>query len=71
MAIRKKGASKEAATKETSAKPAKSSKAPKSEAVETKVAAPARKSAQRRTKADGPVLADARAFQRSTRQSPY
>src|SRR5512141_2054229 len=71
MAIRKKAAPKEAA-KEASTKPAKSAKGSKSEAVETKAAAPARKSASARpTRADGPVLADARAFQRSTRQSPY
>ncbi len=62
----------------TSAKTAKSAKTPKKtstgEGAETKAAAPAaaRKAPVRRVERDGaPVLADARAFQRSTRQSPY
>jgi large subunit ribosomal protein L22 len=48
--------------------------AKKSAEVETPVAAPAktRKETPRgKTRDDAPVLADARAFQRSTRQSPY
>src|SRR5216684_4064780 len=62
----------------TSAKTAKSAKTPKKtstgEGAETKAAAPAaaRKAPVRRVERDGaPVLADARAFQRGTRQSPY
>jgi large subunit ribosomal protein L22 len=61
MAIRK--SAKKSATKTT-----------KSEAAEMKTAAPAaaRKTPARRVeREDAPVLADARAFQRSTRQSPY
>ncbi len=62
----------------TSAKSAKSAKTAKKtsadEGAETKTAAPAaaRKTPARRVERDdAPVLADARAFQRSTRQSPY
>src|SRR5258708_7740628 len=62
----------------TSAKTAKSAKTPKKtstgESAETKTAAPAaaRKTPARRVERDdGPGLADGRAFQRSTRQSPY
>src|SRR5205823_12312923 len=49
-------------------------KTEQAEAAETKAAAPAaaRKMPARRVERDdAPVLADARAFQRSTRQSPY
>jgi large subunit ribosomal protein L22 len=62
----------------TSAKTAKSAKSAKKtstgEGAETKAAAPAaaRKTPVKRVERDdAPVLADARAFQRSTRQSPY
>jgi len=62
----------------TGAKTAKSAKSAKKtstgEGAETKAAAPAvtRKTQARRVERDdAPVLADARAFQRSTRQSPY
>ena len=71
-ALRKKAASKEATPKETAKSPSK--KASKAEATETKAAAPAtaRKTPARRvTRDDAPVLADSRAFQRNTRQSPY
>ena len=71
-ALRKKAASKEATPKETAKAPSK--KASKTEATETKAAAPAtaRKTPARRvTRDDAPVLADSRAFQRNTRQSPY
>jgi large subunit ribosomal protein L22 len=49
-------------------------KTEQADAAETKAAAPAaaRKTAARRVERnDAPALADARAFQRSTRQSPY
>jgi len=69
-ALRKKAASREAASKETEKAPAK--KASKAEAAETKAPAAARKTPTRRTnRDDAPVLADSRAFQRNTRQSPY
>jgi large subunit ribosomal protein L22 len=71
-ALRKKSAPKEAPLKETGKTTAK--KASKAEATETKAAAPAtaRKTPARRvTRDDAPVLADSRAFQRNTRQSPY
>jgi large subunit ribosomal protein L22 len=72
-ALRKKAASKETPSKETEKTTAK--KASKAEAAETKAAAPvaARKTtpARRNTRDDAPVLADSRAFQRNTRQSPY
>jgi large subunit ribosomal protein L22 len=71
-ALRKKAASKEATSKETGKTSAK--KASKAEATEAKAAAPAtaRKTpARRNTRDEGPVLADSRAFQRNTRQSPY
>ena len=62
----------------TGAKTAKSAKTAKKtstgEGADTKTAAPAaaRKTPARRVERDdAPVLADARAFQRSTRQSPY
>jgi large subunit ribosomal protein L22 len=72
MAIRKKAAPKEAADKDVSAKPAKPAKASKAQTTATKAEAPARKSPPaRQRRDDAPVLADARAFQRSTRQSPY
>jgi large subunit ribosomal protein L22 len=48
--------------------------AKKSAEVETPVAAPAKakkETPRRQTRDDAPVVADARAFQRSTRQSPY
>ena len=67
MAIRKRAASKE--TAKSSAK-----KTAARDVEESKTAAPpaARKTAARKsTRDDAPVLADSRAFQRSTRQSPY
>jgi large subunit ribosomal protein L22 len=71
-ALRKKAASKEAPSKETGKTTA--TKASKAEATETKAAAPATgrtTPARRVTRDDAPVLADSRAFQRNTRQSPY
>jgi len=71
-ALRKKAASKETASKD--AEKATAKKSSKAEATETKPAAPAaaRKTpAPRVTRDDAPVLADSRAFQRNTRQSPY
>jgi large subunit ribosomal protein L22 len=71
-ALRKKAAPKETASKETEKAPAK--KASKGEAAGAKAAAPAatRKAPPRReSRDDAPVLADSRAFQRNTRQSPY
>ncbi len=71
-ALRKKAAPKETASKEAEKTPAK--KASKAEAAGTKAAAPAttRQAPTRRdSRDDAPVLADSRAFQRNTRQSPY
>ena len=63
-----------AALRKSASKSAAKKTAARDEAETTKTAAPpaGRKTAPRkRARDDAPVLADARAFQRSTRQSPY
>ena len=63
-----------AAIRKSASKTAAKKTAARDEEESTKKAAPpaARKTAARKsTRSDAPVLADARAFQRNTRQSPY
>jgi large subunit ribosomal protein L22 len=68
MAVLRKQAASKAPAKTT----AKKSAARDVDTSETAAPPAARKTAQRqRTRDDAPVLADSRAFQRSTRQSPY
>jgi large subunit ribosomal protein L22 len=66
---RKQAASKAAAKKPTKAEVAESK--PVAAAPAARKTAARKSAARKSTRADGPVLADARAFQRNARQSPY